>query len=270
MKKFTKFAVCAAAFASAALSVAETINIADPAFIRPVVGKAVIANNQIKHSGKAFLFGKKKFAIDPAKKYIFKYTIVNNSDKTVIVYGGLDFYDSKNKSYPSWSWQTDPRTFTELVADAKKGDTEIIVKNGSAWIKHPSSGIIRDAVADGSDIPVDTKRRIADNIVKSTKDANGWVLTLSAPLKADVAKGTKIRQHFYGGYYYMNGANPTRVAPKQSRTVISTISGYQAAHGRFNQKNWPIGAKSAIFILLSDYSDTKGEIVIKDATISIE
>lgn len=270
MKKITAFAIGAAAFAAASLSAAETINIADPAFIRPVVGKAVIANNQIKHTGKTFLFGRKKFAVDAAKKYIFKYTIVNNSDKTIVVYGGLDFYDAKNKAYPSWCWQGNAQTCTELAADAKKGDTELIVKNGAAWVKHPASYIVKDAEDDSSDIPVAPNKNIADNVTKVTKDGDTWVLSLKAPIKVDVAKGTKIRQHFASGYFYLNGASPARVAPKQSRTIISSISGYAAQHGRFNQKNWPIGVKNATFLFLSDYSDTKGEVIIKDATITIE
>ena len=270
MKLFSKFALCAATFATAALYAAETINITDPAFMRIVLGKGSVANNQIKHTGKAYFFAKKNFPIDAAKKYIFKYTIVNNSDKVMTVYAGLDFHDAKNKTYPSWCWQTNSATLTEVIADAKKGDTELKVKNGAAWIKHPASNIVKTDKDDCSDIPIDQNQQIAGNIIKITKEDANWVFTLQNPLKSDIAAGTKIRQHFISGYYYLPGSSPARIAPKQSRTFISTVSGYQTVHGRFNQKYWPANAKAATFLLLSDYADTKGEVIIKDASITIE
>ncbi len=270
MKLFSKIAVMAVSFAAAALYGAETINIADPAFIRPVFGKATIANNEIKHVGKTFLFGSKHIAVDPAKKYTFKYTIVNNSDKVVTVYGGVDFYDANKKTYPSFCWQGNPATVTELAADAKAGDTEIKVKSATGWATHPATCIFRNAKKDSSDLPSPADNKIAESVKKVAKDGDVWILSLRAPLKKDIPAGTSIRQHFLSGYYYLNGAAPTRVAPKQSRTIISTISGYAAAAGRFNQKNWPAGAKEFIFIFLSDYADTKADITIKDASITVE
>ena len=270
MKLFTKFAVFTTVVAAAVLCASETVNVSDSAFLNTVLGKASIANNEIKHTGKAYFFAKKSFPIDAEKKYIFKYTIVNNSDKTVTVYVGLDLLDANKKAHPSWCWQTNPATLTEVVADAAKGDTELKVKNGAAWIKTPASVIVRTDKSDFSDIPVSPKQQIADNIVKITKEGSVWIFTLKNPLKSDVAAGTKIRQHWLSGYYYLPGTSPARIAAGQSRTFISTISGYPQIVGRFNQKNWPVNAKFASFLILSDYTNTKGEVIIKDASITIE
>ena len=270
MKLFSKIAVLAVAFSAAALHGAETINIADPTFIRPVFGKATIANNEIKHVGKAFFFGSKHVAIDPAKKYTFKYTIVNNSDKTVTVYGGVDFYDANKKAHPAFCWQANPATVTELAADAKAGDTELKVKSATQWATHASTCIFRDAKKDSSDMPSPVANKVAESVKKVTKDGDIYILSLRSPLKKDIPAGTSIRQHFLSGYYYLNGAAPTRVAPKQSRTVISTISNYAPVPGRYNQKNWPAGSKEFIFLFLSDYTDVKADVTIKDASITIE
>ena len=268
MKSFTKFVICAAALTGISLGAAEVINIADSKFMRPALGKVVIANNQITHTGKAFIFGKTKFDIDPAKKYTFKYTIVNNSDKMVIVYGGINAYDAAGKEYSSYSWQGNPKSMTEVVADAKKGDTKLTVKNGSAWVTNPSTSIVVNAKADFSDVP--NKNAVADRVIKREKTGDVWVLTLEKPLRADVKAGTVIRQHFHSGYFYLRGASPSRVAPKSSVTVNTTIQGNAAVLGRFNQKNWPVNAKKASFLLLSNYTNVKADVIIKDATLTIE
>lgn len=270
MKHFSKIAVCAAAFASAVIVNAETINIADPAVMRTVLGKATIADNMITHTGKAYVFGKKYFEIDPAKKYTFKYTIENKSDIPFATYVGLNFVDKDGKGYPFWSWQCNTKSATEVIADAKKGDTEIKVKNGASWIISGVTAICKDVAADYSDMPTPANKLVPGYVTKKAKDADGWILTLSAPLKSDIAKGTVIRQHYHSGYYYLPNSTPAKIGAKQSRTFITTISGYAKNSERFNAKNFPIGAKKFHILFLSDYANTKADVVIKDATLTIE
>ena len=129
MKLFTKSVVFAAAFAGTLLCAAEVHNLIDPKVISAVNGcKLTFAKNQLTHTGRAFMFGKTKYTIDPAKKYTFKYTISNKSDKIAVVYAGVNVYDAQGRSFPIWAWQGNKKAFTEVAADAKKGDTQVRVK----------------------------------------------------------------------------------------------------------------------------------------------
>ena len=269
MKFFTKSVVFAAAFAGTLLCAAEVYNLIDQKTISAVIGKKVtFAENQISHTGKAFLFGNKKYDIDPAKKYTFKYTIVNNSDKTAVVYGGINVFNEKGATYPIWAWQANKNAFTEVVADAKKGDTQVRVKNAKNWITNPSVCVVAGAKKDFSDIP--NNKKVIDKIDKCTQDGDAWVLTLAAPLKTDIAAGTALRQHYNGGYFYFLKSSPARVLPGKTVEVSAVLQGYSDAPARFNGKNWPFNSKKFIFLLLSDYSDSKADIIIKDATVTVE
>ena len=95
-------------------------------------------------------------------------------------------------------------------------------------------------------------------------------LTLAAPLKADLAAGTKIRQHYNGGYFYFANTSPSRVAPGKTVTVTAVIQGVNAEPERFSGKKWPVNSKKFSFLMLSDYTDTKAKLTLKDATLTVE
>ena len=269
MKLFTKSVVFAAAFAGTLLCAAEVHNLIDPKVISAVNGcKLTFAGNQLTHTGKAFMFSKAKYAIDPAKKYTFKYTITNDSDKIATVYAGFNVTDAKGRSFPIWAWQGNKKAFTEVAADAKKGDTQIRVKNAQGWATHAAACVVADAKEDYSDIP--NTKKVFDQIKKCVKDGDVWVLTLAAPLKADLAAGTKIRQHYNGGYFYFANTSPSRIAPGKTVTVTAVIQGVNAEPERFSGKKWPVNSKKFSFLMLSDYTDTKAKLTLKDATLTVE
>ena len=82
MNIFTKFAVCAAAFAGAAVVSAETLNLTQPgSFLNPMRKSVTEANGQIKTKGKTFLISKKIFTIDPAKAYTMSVKV--DGDKAI-------------------------------------------------------------------------------------------------------------------------------------------------------------------------------------------
>ena len=269
MKLFTKSVVFAAAFAGTLLCAAEVHNLIDPKVISAVHGcKLTFAKNQLTHTGRAFMFGKTKYTIDPAKKYTFKYTISNKSDKIAVVYAGVNVYDAQGRSFPIWAWQGNKKAFTEVAADAKKGDTQVRVKNAQGWATHAAACVVADAKEDFSDIP--NTKRVFDQIKKCEKDGDLWVLTLAAPLKADLAAGTKIRQHYHGGYFYLPNSSPCRIAPGKTVNISTVIQGAAAELERFSGKKWPLNSKKFSFLMLSDYTDTKAEITVKDATLTVE
>ena len=66
MNSITKFAVCAAVFAGAAVVSAETLDFTKPGqFLNPMRKSVTEANGQIKTQGKTFLISKKVFTLDP-------------------------------------------------------------------------------------------------------------------------------------------------------------------------------------------------------------
>lgn len=113
------------------------------------------------------------------------------------MYIGFKAYDKNRNEMQFANVHTIDGTFTTLAADAKKGENFIIVADAAKWMKNQV--LVINAKADMSDLP---NYNTLANVKTIEKCAEGWKLTLNKPLKADIAKGTAVRQHRAGGYMY--------------------------------------------------------------------
>ena len=264
MKIFSKFAA-AAVVATSVLSAAEVINLSDKNFWLPA--KHVnFTENQMVPASRVMLRSKKLMNFDPAKKYTFKMEITGGegSTKKALFLYGISPASEKGASYSSQNIQCIPATFTQLTSAAKKGDTEIKVKDVSKWKTYSHWVIAYNAKADFSDIP----NRSIINIPASKiqKVGEEWVVTLKNPLPVDLAANTNLRQHTLGGYYYIGNK---MIAPGATIQENATITG-QAKHGTYNVKVFHPAVKHGYIIMLFDWNNSKVPLTIKNATLTIE
>ena len=154
MNSITKMAVCALALSGLSIASAETINFLEQGALKKLMGNMTVSKNEIKTKGKTFIMSKKVFELDPNKKYSFKLKVAGNNQKPVLIYVGFNLFDKNGKDATAVAWQGIPRTFTQTTRAAKKGDTVLYVKNGSAWLLNLDAvPFVVNAMQDNSDIP---------------------------------------------------------------------------------------------------------------------
>ena len=206
-------------FAMAALAVslsAETIKYD----LKQDFGKArqaVITEDVLTYTGAGTLVFK-PVKYDPAAKYTLTFDAKQNGDtKAYPLYAGFYCYDKNGRLITHESVYHNAATLTELVKDAKVGDTSITVKDGSKW--KTDTQIAFNAKEDKSDLP---NFDLAKYVSKIEKQGEAWVISFSKPLKKAYAAGTKVRQHLNGGYLYTSSA---KSATADWKTYTGTING---------------------------------------------
>ncbi|MBQ9787538.1 MAG: hypothetical protein IJW33_05150 [Lentisphaeria bacterium] len=134
------------------------------------------------------------------------------------VYIGFRTYDANRKEFQHVNVHPVAGTATKVVADAKKGDTFIMVADASKWDNRKS--VVWGAKDDLSDLP---NYNTLPGIAKIEKSGDAWKISFKKPLAADLAKGTAVRCHQPGGYMYYtfvttanNFANPPRNTTKKA------------------------------------------------------
>ncbi|MCP3968472.1 MAG: hypothetical protein GY718_19365 [Lentisphaerae bacterium] len=148
-------------------------------------------------------------------------------------------------------------TETGLIADAKKGDTTIVLKNCKNWDKYKrllkrGSGIVCfNAQKDFSDLPNSNYEMIKS----AEKEEDHYLITLRRPLKKSIDAGTRVRLHIKsGGYMYCASAG--KKLTKDWKKFSAEISGV-AVKGVPNDKFWP-GTKFVRLVVIANYGKTKG------------
>ncbi|MBQ7649916.1 MAG: hypothetical protein IJS15_03100, partial [Victivallales bacterium] len=125
----------------------------------------------------------KRYNIEKDAQYILSANLASESEKTV--YLGIIQYDRNLKQIYGHHINRKENATTELAADAKAGDTFIMLKDAANW-KNGSY------LATTHDLPCYE----FNGTVKSVKEQDGaWRVELAAPLKADIAKGSKAYMH---------------------------------------------------------------------------
>jgi len=217
-------------------------------------------------SSMAMLIGSKKIDIDPAKTYTLKFTVCA-PDAAAKPFswtlGGFMVYDKTGRPINCINCSILPNTQTEVTADAKKGDSVLIVKDASKIRKSPYYGIVAGAKKDLSDLP--NRNLIGSGIKEIAKDGDSWKVTLVKPLLKDVKAGTSIRVHSAGGYLYTAG---TKYVGKNWVTFSGKIKGIRK--GVWAGNVWPAGAAKAEFIILANWNKQKTPVQIKDVSLTIE
>ena len=214
----------------------------------------------------AMLISAKKIDIDPAKTYTLKFSVCA-PDAAAKPFswtlGGFMVYDKNGRPINCINCGILPNTQTEVTADAKKGDTVLIVKDASKIRKSPYYGIVAGAKADLSDLP--NRDIVASGIKDVAKDGESWKITLARPLVKDVKAGTSIRVHYAGGYLYTAGS---KYIGKNWVVMAGKIKGIRK--GVWAGNVWPAGAAKAEFIILANWNKQKTPIQIKEASLTIE
>lgn len=219
----------------------------------------------LKVSRKAMLIGS-KFKIDPDKTYTVKYSVraqdIQGKDYSWCL-GGFEIFGKNGKPISCINVNVVSGTMTEVVADAAKGSQTLTVKDGSKFKKGGYLYLFSGAKEDLSDLP--NYNVIAIGIKDVQKKDDGWEITLSGKLSKDLKAGTMIREHSAGGYLYTAGAR--NVFDKWG-VMQGKIRGYSKSGWAGNK--WPVGAESARFIILVNWSNKKLETQFKDVTMTIE
>lgn len=117
--------------------------------------------------------------------------------KNNTMYIGFKAYDKNRNEFQHVNVFPVKNSAATLTADAKKGDTVIMVSDASEWQK--GSVPVTGAKEDLSDLP---NYNTLPKVTAIEKAGEVWKVSLAAALKADLAKGTAMRQHCAGGHMY--------------------------------------------------------------------
>lgn len=153
-------------------------------------------------------YSKKVFQIDPEKYYVASVWVKAADNKPSYAYFGLISFDASGREIQSENVSSFPNTETELAAPAEPGDTVIKVKNAASWKNFTYCVVAFNVKDDKSDLP---NRDLSSSITGIKKNEDVWEISLKKPLKNDYPAGTKIREHYKGGYIYVKyGIVPTQ------------------------------------------------------------
>ena len=221
--------------------------------------------------GKGTLSSVVKLPADPAKKYRLSGEF-RAKDGTVParVYFGLIPLDAEGKQIQPYHIHVIPGSATETVADAKKGDKNLLVRKASWAGQAPHSFVAFNAKDDLSDLP---NRDVIYIVPKGIQpDGDNLKINLSAPLKKDIPAGTKVRQHLAGDtYIYCAGSAYTN---NKWTLRTGSVSGV-AKSTRSDSLFWPGTAKFQVTIHITGGSkDSVTEFrnikVVADGTLKLD
>ena len=152
-----------------------------------LIPKWKVKDNFKAHKGALISTG--LFKLDPAKCYYISGKFKSADGKAVPVTFGMIQYDKKGQIH-GVNINAVPDSETTLSHGAKKGDTSLMVFDGSKW---SAKGMVAlGAAKDKSDLP---NRRLIGP-VKSVKLMGGdYKVTLASPLKFDIPSETPVRMH---------------------------------------------------------------------------
>jgi hypothetical protein len=142
--------------------------------------------------------------LDPKAKYnLSGFFMAENAPTTAYI--GFDCFDANRQRIRSPMVTPIPGTETELVEDAKKGDTVLKIKDGSAWKFEkwtPHYGVVAfevDTSGAYSDLP---NRKITPRGFSGISKADGhWEVKLKRPMRENYPAGTAVRQQREAGAF---------------------------------------------------------------------
>lgn len=208
-----------------------------------------------------------KFTVDPNKTYTVKATAraKNAQDKkTSWVLVGFNAFDKNGRAINSVNVNCIPATLTTVAADAKKGDTTLLVKDASKIKKGSFYSLVKDAKEDLSDLP--NYGVFVTGIKDAVKKGDNWEITFSKPILRDIAAGTAVREQIHGGYIYTGGSANVGADWK---TLSGSIKGLDTK-GVWYSTRWPIGTVQAQFVILANWSNADLITEFKDISIDVQ
>lgn len=172
---------------------------------------------------------------------------------------GVVPFNGNGVRIPSSAVNLSPGNVTELAAPAKKGETQLVVKDASGWNGKKRYEVAAfHAKTDGSDIP---NMDVSPIIVKIEQKNGSWILSLKEPLKKDYPSGTVIRNQRRGAaYHYIAAKN----APAEWLDFSVTLKGDAGAKG-FAPGKWWSGTKSMKLIF---FTQKAANVEIRDLAVN--
>ena len=172
---------------------------------------------------------------------------------------GVVPFNGNGVRIPSSAVNLTPGNVTELAAPAKKGETQLVVKDASGWNGKKRYEVAAfHAKTDGSDIP---NMDVSPIIVKIEQKNGSWILSLKEPLKKDYPSGTVIRNQRHGAaYHYIAAKN----APAEWLDFSVTLKGDAGAKG-FAPGKWWSGTKSMKLIF---FTQKAANVEIRDLAVN--
>ena len=221
----------------------------------------------LKRSERAFSDG--LIPLDPKAKYKLSGFFMAEDTPTK-AYIGFDCFDANKQRIRSMEITPIPKSETELVEDAKKGDTVLKIKDGSAWKFEkwtPPYGVVAfevDTSGAYRDLP---NRKITSKGITAITKADGyWEVKLKSPMRENYPAGTAVRQHKSSGAYCW-------VPSKSVKDKWVEINGYKSGvsvGGQNKDMFWPGTRFIRVAILNLNHSKTASpNLLVDDVVLEI-
>ena len=202
-------------------------------------------------------------SIDPGKTCKFTVTCRAVKGSNLAFMPVIMQYDKKGRVISVARVDVIGGTFTQLLAPVKSGDTSILVKDASLWIRKRLLVIAFGAREDYSDLP---NSWLNWNTITGISEENGSFRVQLAQKIPFNAGECGVRLHNNGSaLMYPAGGKNLR---DQWITFSGSITGRERK--AFSNRKWAPGAVSARFGLQINFNNPDGVTEFKDAAFSVE
>ncbi len=188
--------------------------------------------------------------VDPAKTYLLEGYLRSEKDEPQASgYFGLLMYTKEKQLIALKNVVTFPDTGTELLEEAKEGETTLAVAENPTWKEEKPSIIAFGAEADFSDLPNFDLSAQRESL--APRPEGGVLITLKEPLKKSYPKGTKVRLHSPWGaplYWVADAWIPT-----EWTRYSTTLHGFSVNNAPID-KFWPGTHYVRIFAELGNWN----------------
>ena len=165
---------------------------------------------------------------------------------------GLQPYDAQGRRINSININRLPDTATVLTADAKEGDTTLLIANGQAWKADPkwaAAAFNIDASGSLTDLPNFNISGLG--ITEVRKAGDHWEVVLASPLPAPYPKGTKVAEHLAAGGNMYIDAMPKNIGSEWVK-ISGPIRGTDT--GLSGNKFW-LGTTSVKVVVIANANE---------------
>ena len=177
--------------------------------------KTASGKMQIKLAGR--IISVKKCTFEPGKIYNITGAIraaANSAPGNILL--GLRLFDNAGEYIPMHCIYYVENSMTELLEATEPTDKTIVVKDASKWKTAAHMVLAFYAKNDFSDLP---NRNIVENPPVKIEKANGkWIIHFRKAIGTVLPAGTKIREHYKGGEFYIGiGSDKKPIVKNNSR-----------------------------------------------------
>jgi hypothetical protein len=222
----------------------------------------------LKRSVRAFSDG--LIPLDPKAKYKLSGFFMAEETPTK-AYIGFDCFDANKQRIRSMEVTPIPKSETELVEDAKKGDTVLKIKDGSAWKfekwTRPYGVVAFEVDTSGAYSDLPNRKITLRGITAITKADGYWEVKLKHPMRENYPAGTAVRQQrSQGAYCWARG----RGVVKDKWVDINGYKSGVSVGGQKTDMFWPGTRYIRVAILNLNHSKTVSpNLLVDDVVLEI-